>query len=274
MEVVVIVVIAVVALAAWGVHRGARDDGAEPDSRRSDGKAAGLANLGFDSEVVRHTSTEHEQARQLFKDATAASAEDPDKAIALFRKACDQAALTSVDHGIDVYLRLPRYLQEAGKSEEGWREFNNLLVKGYPNMLEGNRTRHYMESAVYDKMRLFLQREKRTAEAVVFGAKSIIFEIKALLTEWPSGPAESSQGKQHLEQWHRKNLRMDMRSAESLRHRDRLSRELTKLLRRAKLLDRHDEALAVLCEWADAQPNADDAGYAHRFDQAHREMQG
>ncbi len=241
---------------------------------------SGLEELGFRAEISINTNPEEERARQLFKDATAASYEDSARAVVLFHEACEQAALSGRDFGIDVFLRLPRYLQECGRSDEGWREFNNLLTTGYPNMPEGDRNQYYREAAIYDKMRLFLQREKRFATAVTFGAKSIIRYIRAMLTEpeelnpLPQEPLSDyerrwvSEARLHREE-HRQAWRQnDLKEAAIMRDPERLNDQLTKLLRRAKLLDHREDALAVLCEWANAQPNSDDLEYERRFNRA------
>ena len=258
-----------------GLRREGASDGANGDER---------GDLGLGIKITVHTNPETERARQVFKDATAASVQDPGKAVRLFRKARKQAALSGMDHGIDVFLRLPRYLQDAGRSEEGWKEFRNLLANGYPNMQEGDRARHRMQSAIYDKMRLFLQREKRFSSAVLFGALSIVYGIKAVLTERPDdgylrslqdlGPS-SDAGRRFAEKnrsgWERRRRegrQMDLKDAEFLRRQEYLDEHLTKLLRRADLLDRQGESLAVLCEWANAQPDADDNDYEDRFKQA------
>ena len=197
------------------------------------------------AEIFTHTNEAYEKARTLFKEATAASHDDPEGAVRLFRNAREHAALSGIDFGVDVFLRLPRYLQAAGSSGEARREFENLLVHSYPNMHLASWSRRRMECEVYDKMRLFLQREKRFFEAVIFGAKSVIWDIKAsLLYLEEVGP-----------EW----------DYEIRRDREHLCRELTKLLRRARSLELLDETLDVLSEWADAQPGADDHAYETRL---------
>ena len=239
-----------------------------------------LITLPFTIEIFTHISDGEKRARELLKAATAASYDDPDKAVILFHEAHAQIARTDTDQGIDVFLRLPRYLQEGGRADEGRREFNNLLTRGYPNMPQGNRAWYCMKSAVYDKMRLFLQREKRFTEAVTFGVLSIIYDIKAMLTERPAripmypGPVESWSGfdrdgaeqeQKCIEKEKLEDREWGLTRSGFLRETERLDGQLTKLLKRAKLLDRHDETLAVFCEWANAQPDADDTEYKKRF---------
>lgn len=226
-------------------------------------------------EIVTHVSDGEKRVRELLKAATAASGDDSDKAVALFREAHAQIALTDTDQGIDIFLRLPRYLQEGGRADEGWREFNHLLTGGYPNMPHGDHAWHCMESAVYDKMRLFLQREKRFTEAVTLGVLSVIYDIKAMLTArestWPpyswrhTKREPTEQDLQTIKRHTEEAWEMNSARAVFLRETERLNEQLTKLLKRAKLLNRHDDALAVFCEWANAQPDADDGEYKKRF---------
>lgn len=94
---------------------------------------------------------------------------DMKNAVRILKEAYKSISHTSVDHGVDVFLRLPRYQQLAGKPEQAWKEFNLLLVEGYPNQ---NRDEAFIvmdHSIIYDKMRLFLQKENCNKEAVKFG---------------------------------------------------------------------------------------------------------
>lgn len=285
-----IVVLAIAGLIVVGLYRAVRRRSGRTGTGSGEKDVQGNSSTKerdaqeSEGQIKVRTNAAAERARQLFRNATAVSAKDPDEAVRLFRKAKEQAALCGMDHGIDVFVRLPRYLQEAGRSEEGWRELNDLLTNGYPNMIEGNRARRLMQSAVLDRMRIFLQREKRFASAVLFGVLAIIHDIKAVLTEWPEArrfrdtklvePASNAMTKRtekHRlaeEQRRRKDRQRDLENAKLLQHEDRLDEQLTKLLRRAKLLERHDEALSVLCEWANAQPGADDSKFEQRFSQA------
>jgi hypothetical protein len=74
--------------------------------------------------------------------------------------------------GIESYLRLPAYLQAAGLRDQAWAEFYNLLTNGYPNQLNDRGVILCEKSVVYDKMRLFLQRDDNDLLAVHFGILS------------------------------------------------------------------------------------------------------
>lgn len=206
-------------------------------------------------EVVAVTaSPEEERARRLLREATASKNQDPEGAIRLFLMAREQIAQTDSDHGIQVFVRLPRYLQLAGRSREGWDELNRLLRDGYPNMYKSERCWYHTKSFVYGKMRLFMQREQMFREAVPYGALAVIYNIRAQATQ-STFPGEG-WGKPPAIIWE---------EVDCLRERDYLSKRLTPLLKRADLLEYHDAALEVLHAWALAQPNADDLNYEEEF---------
>ncbi|MEA3436837.1 MAG: hypothetical protein U9R43_10270, partial [Thermodesulfobacteriota bacterium] len=107
---------------------------------------------------------------KLLKEATAAKQSgNIDEAISLLRAAYKVISKGDIDYGIKTFLRLPLYLQEAKRQEEAWTEFNNLLVKGIPNQSNDPQLVPMNHSEIYDKMRLYLQREGRNSEAVKFG---------------------------------------------------------------------------------------------------------
>ncbi len=75
---------------------------------------------------------------------------------------------------LSVLFRLPLYLQKAGRNDEAWREFNLLLTHGFPNQIKNLEVLPMEHSEIYDKMRLFLQREKKFDVAIRFGVLSYI----------------------------------------------------------------------------------------------------
>lgn len=114
-------------------------------------------------------------ANDLLKKATQKKREnDIDSAILLLKKAYSEIAKTTIEYPIEVFLRLPLYLQIANRQEEALLEFQNLLENGYVNQ---NRKAYLMpmdDSVIYDKIRLFLQRNKQYFEAVSYGVYSIL----------------------------------------------------------------------------------------------------
>lgn len=110
---------------------------------------------------------------KYLREATAKKkAGDMDGAIESLREAYKIISKTSINYTIDPYLRLPLYLQQAGKNDEAWSEFNRLIVEGYPNQMKIRELIPMDHSAIYDKMRLFLQRENKPIESVKFGVLS------------------------------------------------------------------------------------------------------
>jgi len=106
----------------------------------------------------------------LLKDATVKKNQgDIDQAIQALREAIalmdQEKAQSRIEYSIEHYLRLPLYLQEAGRPRDAWVEFNNLLIS-HPE--PGNL------AMTYDKMRLFLQREGSNDRAITFGIFSIV----------------------------------------------------------------------------------------------------
>ena len=108
-------------------------------------------------------------ASSLLKEATAAKQEgEIDKAVELLRQAYLAISKTTVIYGIETFLKLPLYLQAAGKVDDAWHEFNLLLQDKYPNPPKDYSVRVMMHSITYDKMRLFLQREEKYSDAIKY----------------------------------------------------------------------------------------------------------
>jgi hypothetical protein len=83
-------------------------------------------------------------------------------------------------YGADTFLRLPLYLQEAGRGVEAWAEFERLLTAGLPKQLPDADLVPMYQSEIYGKMRLFLQREGKSDQAVVYGMLSSLAWAKGL----------------------------------------------------------------------------------------------
>ena len=96
-------------------------------------------------------------------------------AIHTLRKAYKEIAKTNI--------RLPLYLQTAGQTKEAWEEFNKLLKNGYPNQNKCKEIVPMVESTIYDKMRLFLQRQKEYDKAISYGIYSILSHALGLYNQ-------------------------------------------------------------------------------------------
>ena len=113
--------------------------------------------------------------QRLLKEASQKKRDgDIDGAIVLLEAAYKELDKHSWGFPIEVYLRLPLYLQESDKKDEAWKEFNRLVlwVNSKPRY---SREGTPMElSAIWDKMRLFLQREGKNDYAVQFAVWSYL----------------------------------------------------------------------------------------------------
>jgi len=111
----------------------------------------------------------------LLKEATSQKkAGRIDYAIDLLRNAYALIARSSIEYPVQTFLRLPLFLQAAGRNDEAWREFNLLLINGYPNQSKSSKIIPMDHCNIYDKMRLFLQREGKVDRAVSFGVLSFL----------------------------------------------------------------------------------------------------
>lgn len=117
----------------------------------------------------------------LLKEATYHKKEgNINKAILVLRKAYKILETTPVQYSVKTYLRLPLYLQQARRTDEAWIEFNNLITKGYPNQSRDIAGVLLDNSVIYDKMRLFLERERKPLKAINLGIQSFMSKVKGL----------------------------------------------------------------------------------------------
>lgn len=103
-----------------------------------------------------------------------------DEAIAALRDFRRHAERGEASFGIESYVRLPLYLQAAGRREEAWEEFYRLVNKGYPHQLDDEGCRCKERSTVYDKMRLFLQRDGHKRLAVYFDVMCLASRLRGM----------------------------------------------------------------------------------------------
>ena len=132
----------------------------------------------IDAEVTMASpsvSPELVEADKLLKEATTKKkSRDINGAIKALRDSYKILNENSMLYPIQTYLRLPLYLQEAGRSDEAWNEFNQLI------MWVNTKPRYSPEvtpmdlSIIWDKMRLHLQREGKNDYAVQFAVWSYV----------------------------------------------------------------------------------------------------
>ncbi len=123
----------------------------------------------------------HKSAYELFREATSKrKSGDIANAIELLHEAKYGAEDENTIYTVEDYLRLPMYLQEAGRTDEAWKEFQILIGEGYPKQLNVNGLPYFDLATIYDKMRLFLQREGKPTYAVEFGVFSYACRLMAV----------------------------------------------------------------------------------------------
>lgn len=130
--------------------------------------------------TISLTSLSSTDASTLLRKATELKdAGEIDNAIETLRQAYLAISKTSIDYGVETFLRLPLYLQAAGRNDEAWGEFNLLLTHGYPNHPMQPGARANFESKIYDKMRLFLLREGKGTLAVSYGVLAYVSDLRS-----------------------------------------------------------------------------------------------
>jgi tetratricopeptide (TPR) repeat protein len=152
--------------------------------------------------------TEEERIASIFRRATAAK--DKGKllqAIKLLREAYDKASSDGGDCSVDLKLRLPMYLQSAGRASEAWDELLRLLdhYQTCPSIPEFSREPQI--GAIYDKMRLFLQREGDHQAAVKYGILSLLhngrnYALRGQSVDWLLDPQYIWSVCAKLVKWH------------------------------------------------------------------------
>lgn len=120
-------------------------------------------------------SPELSKADRLLKEATAKKKSGNIKgAVETLRASYKILSKHSVFYPIQTYLRLPLYLQEAGEKDEAWGEFNELIMWVNAKPRYSPEVTPMEQSIVWDKMRLFLQREGNNDYAVQYAVWAYI----------------------------------------------------------------------------------------------------
>lgn len=182
-------------------------------------------------------------ADELLKMATQKrDAGDINAAIELLRKAYSRIASDSVSYPVSTFLRLPLYLREAGRTDEAWKEFEAILTHGFPNQLSNPEVLPMEHSQIYEKMRLFLQRETQFDRAVSFGILSYV--------SWAVG-------------LHRQKRRSELKGYIK---RENIDVNLAPLLKKARKLELKDELVGVVAAEINRLPEIDLASLSERID--------
>lgn len=166
----------------------------------------------------------------LLKQATAQKKNgEIDKAVETLKEAYRAIATSGIDYSIDTYLRLPLYLQAANRNDEAWGEFNKLLTRKPPSY--SSKALLLMEHhTIYDKMRLFLQRNKKHKEAVIQGVLSYL---------------AIAQGR-HYQVKEYKASKDELKQVSGMRSADFIGSRLEPLLKKSGDLDKQKEITEML----------------------------
>lgn len=149
---------------------------------------------------VRSPSKGEKLIKELGKKATKLKKENINAAIQCLKKIQPLLDKVSTEYPIATYLRLPLLLQQAGRMPEAEIEFNKL----FKSVSNG-----YHQKAIYDKMRLCLQREKRFDDAIIYGVLALAHNaVGASKKKWLKDGVEEKE---------------------------RASKEINKLLKKAKM---------------------------------------
>ncbi|WP_290519009.1 hypothetical protein [Alcanivorax sp.] len=132
----------------------------------------------FGSKVAKKPSGELlKEATQLKKSG------DWDGAIKALRQAYTSAKSEGVAYGADTYLRLPKYLYEAGKSDEAWSEYNRALTEGLDGQTPSKEMAAVNQSQIYGSMAGQLKKEKKFYDAAMYQAASALSWEKGMLAQ-------------------------------------------------------------------------------------------
>src|ERR1035441_609037 len=115
---------------------------------------------------------ENDPSKLLRKATAQKESGNIEEAIATLRRAYNAISKGQTVYPIETFLRLPAYLQQAGHRDEAWQAYQKLLTEGCPLQLKMADLIPMYQSAIYDKMRLFLQREGSPIPAVAYGILS------------------------------------------------------------------------------------------------------
>ncbi|MFT4731262.1 MAG: tetratricopeptide (TPR) repeat protein [Gammaproteobacteria bacterium] len=142
------------------------------------GVCMGLFGKIFGSRVANKTSGELlKEATQLKKSG------DWDGAIEALRKAYKKAKSEGISYGADAYLRLPKYLYEAGRAGEAWSEYNRALAEGLDGQAPSKEMASVEHSQVYGSMAGQLKKEKKFYDAAMYQAGSALSWEKGMVEQ-------------------------------------------------------------------------------------------
>jgi hypothetical protein len=147
-----------------------------------------------DKRIGRKSDLLLKEATKLKKDG------DIEGAIRTLRLAYKEIEKGDAGYSIRTYLRLPLYLQKANRNDEAWHEYNRLITSGYPNQSKNPEIIPMDQSLIYDKMRLFLQKEGKNNIAITYGILSYISWCLGLYHQGRIQELNIQKSREHIEQ--------------------------------------------------------------------------
>lgn len=211
MEVFWLLVIAVVAAAAYRISR--TDRGARRVQQEKHNPYHGTIQAGSGVSLkygvsVREKTASEERSSELLKDATKKKDEkDLDGAISCLREAYKLMAQSTISYPIETFLRLPLYLQQAGRYAEAVEEFEKLLRNApakiakefsHVSAKRQNGLAAMERATIFDKMRLAAQREKQFVYSAYY---QVLSDANRCLGLKLQDRTEEADGYQDRESW-------------------------------------------------------------------------
>ncbi|MGY0588424.1 MAG: hypothetical protein ACW7DY_22290 [Paraglaciecola chathamensis] len=130
------------------------------------------------------SKVDNKTSGELLKEATQLKkAGDWDGAIEALKQAYKNAKSEGVSYGADSYLRLPKYLYEAGRGDEAWLEYNRALAEGLDGQAPSEEMVAVGRSQIYGSMAGQLKKEKKFYDAAIYQAASALSWEKGMLAQ-------------------------------------------------------------------------------------------
>jgi hypothetical protein len=140
-------------------------------------------------------------SQELLKEATQLKkSSDWGGAIDKLTSAYDAARQEKVSYGADVYLRLPKYLYEAGNKDEAWAEYNRALTEGFDGKSPPKELVHIEHSQIYGAMASQLKKEKKYFDSAIFTAASGVSWQKGMIAQKRRSELDSASMEKSIEQ--------------------------------------------------------------------------
>jgi hypothetical protein len=187
-------------------------------------------------------SPELSEAYKLLKEATAMKKSGNIKgAVETLRASYKIMSKNSNSYPIEPYLRLPLYLQEAGEKDEAWGEFNELILWVNAKPRYSPEVTPMEQSIVWDKMRLFLQREGNNDSAVQYAVWAYVSWAVGLYMQKRNQELKAYKAKTNIQ----KALRAALHKADKELLTDRLTQIVVDALDNLPIVDYKRIAEAV-----------------------------